>query len=79
MLETWVRSLGWEDPLEKGMTTYSNILAGEFHGETEPVRLQTMGLQSARHGRATNITDIANTLQTLPNHITCEGNIFETR
>ena len=27
MKETWVRSLGWEDPLEKGMATYSNILA----------------------------------------------------
>ena len=25
--ETWVRSLGWEDPLEKGTTTYSSILA----------------------------------------------------
>ena len=34
--ETWVRSLGWEDPLEKGKTTHSSILAwripGEFHG-----------------------------------------------
>ena len=27
MQETWVRSLGWEDPLEEGMTTHSNILA----------------------------------------------------
>ena len=27
MKETWVQSLGWEDPLEKGMATYSNILA----------------------------------------------------
>ena len=27
MLETWVRSLGWEDPLEKGTTTHSSILA----------------------------------------------------
>ena len=31
--------LGWKDPLEKGMTTYSNMLAGDFHGQTEPVRL----------------------------------------
>ena len=30
--ETWVQSLGWEDPLEKGKATYSSILAGEFHG-----------------------------------------------
>ena len=27
MWETWVRSLGWEDPLEKGMATHSSILA----------------------------------------------------
>ena len=32
MQETWVQSLGWEDPLEKGKATYSSILAGEFHG-----------------------------------------------
>ena len=32
MQETWVCSLGWEDPLEKGMATYSSIL-GEFYGE----------------------------------------------
>ena len=31
--ETWVRSLGWEDPLEKGMATHSSILSGEFHGQ----------------------------------------------
>ena len=33
MLETWVQSLGWEDPLEKGMGTHSRILAGEFRGQ----------------------------------------------
>ena len=32
MQEMWVRSLGWEDPLEKGMATHSSIL-GEFHGQ----------------------------------------------
>ena len=31
--ETWVRSLGGEDPLEKGMATHSSILPGEFHGQ----------------------------------------------
>ena len=30
--ETWVRSLGWEDLLEKGKATHSSILPGEFHG-----------------------------------------------
>ena len=29
----WVRSLGWEDLLEKDMVTHSSILAGEFHGQ----------------------------------------------
>ena len=31
--ETWVRSLGWEDPLEKGMVTTAVLLPGEFHGQ----------------------------------------------
>ena len=40
MRETWVRSLGWEDPLEKGMATHSSILAWRipltvYHGVTE--------------------------------------------
>ena len=30
--ENWVQSLGWEDPLEKGMATHSSILACEIHG-----------------------------------------------
>ena len=33
MQEIWVRSLGQEDPLEKGMATYSSIFAGEFHAQ----------------------------------------------
>ena len=33
MLETRVRSLGWEDPLEKGMETQTVFLPGEFHGQ----------------------------------------------
>ena len=32
MQETWVLSLGWEDPLEKGKATHSSIWPGEFHG-----------------------------------------------
>ena len=31
--EIWVRTLGWEDPLEKGTATHSSALAGEFHGQ----------------------------------------------
>ena len=34
MLKTWVQSLGWEDPLEKGMATHSNIFPGEIHGQS---------------------------------------------
>ena len=33
MRETWVYSLGWEDPLETGMATYSIFLPGESHGQ----------------------------------------------
>ena len=33
MQETWVQSLGWEDPLEKGMATHSSVLPGESHGQ----------------------------------------------
>ena len=43
MQETWVGSLGWEDPLQKGMATYSNILAEKITWTKEPGRLQSMG------------------------------------
>ena len=48
-LETWVRSLGQEDPLEKGMATHSSILAWRIPWTEEPDRLQSMGLQRVRH------------------------------
>ena len=51
--ETWVRSLGWEDPLEKG-TTHSSVLAWRIRRTEEPGRLQSMGLQRVGHDRATN-------------------------
>ena len=41
--ETWVRSLGREDLLEKGMTTHSRILAWRIPGTEEPGGLQSMG------------------------------------
>ena len=49
MHETWVRSLGQEDPLEKGMTTHSSILAWRIPGTEEPGGLQSMGLQRVGH------------------------------
>ena len=39
--ETWVQSLGQEDPLEKEMATHSNILAWEIQGTEEPARNQS--------------------------------------
>ena len=46
MRETWVRSLGREDPLEKEMATHSSTLAWETPWAEEPGSLQSMGLQS---------------------------------
>ena len=39
MWESWVRSLGWEDPLEEDMATYSSVLAWRSPGTEEPSRL----------------------------------------
>ena len=49
MQETWVRSLIWEDPLEKGMATHSSILAWEIPWREKPGGLQSMGLQRVGH------------------------------
>ena len=45
MQETRVRSLGWDDPLEKEMATHSSILAWRIPRTEEPGRLQSMALQ----------------------------------
>ena len=44
--ETWVQSLGWEDPLEKGIATHSSILAWKIPWTGESGGLQSMGSQS---------------------------------
>ena len=49
MWETWVQSLGWEDPLEEGMATHSSILAGESPWTEEPGGLQSVGSQTVGH------------------------------
>ena len=54
MWETWVRSMGGEDPLEKEMATYSSTLAWKIPWE-EPVRLQSMGLQRIGHDWTTEL------------------------
>ena len=50
--ETQVRSLGWDDPLEKEATTYSSILALEIPWIEEPCGLQSTGSQRLRHDLA---------------------------
>ena len=47
--ETCVQSLDWEDPLQKGMATYSSILAWRIPWTEEPGGLWSMGLQRVRH------------------------------
>ena len=49
MQETWVRSLGCDDPLEEGTATHSSVLAWEIPWTEEPGGLQSMGLQRAGH------------------------------
>jgi len=45
--ETWVRFLGWEDPLEKEVATHSNILSWRIPRAEEPSRLQSMQSQES--------------------------------
>ena len=51
--ETWVRSLGWEDPLEKEMATHSSVLAWKIPWMEKPGGLQSIGLQ-----RELDMTDV---------------------
>ena len=47
----WVRSLGWEDPLEEEMATHSSFLAWRIPWTEEPGELQSMGSQRVGHAR----------------------------
>ena len=49
MRETWVRSLGREDPLEKEIATHSSTLAWKIPWTEEPGRLQSMGSRRVGH------------------------------
>ena len=49
MQETWVQSLGQEDPLEKEMATHASTLAWKIPWMEEPGRLQSMGSQRVGH------------------------------
>ena len=55
MQETQVRSLGWEDPLEKGLAIHSSILSWRIPWTVEPGGLQSMGLQI--HGAQSDTTE----------------------
>ena len=54
MQKTQVRSLGREDPLEKGMATHSSVLAWRITWTEESVRLQSMGSQIVGNDLTTN-------------------------
>ena len=62
MQETWVQSLGWDDPLEKGMATHSSILAWRIPWTEEPGRLQSMGSQRVGHDWETFILSTSSPL-----------------
>ena len=56
MRETRVRSLGWEDPLEKEMAIHSRTIAWKIPWTEEPGSLQSMGSQRVRHDSATSLS-----------------------
>ena len=70
MQETWVQSLGQEDPVEREMATHSSILAWEIPWTEEPGKLQSVGLQKSQ-------TQISNSTTTNNNPIH-KGSTFMT-
>ena len=60
MQETQVWSLGWEDPLEKGMAIHFTILAWKVPWTEEPGGLQSVGSKRVRHNWVTNTTTSGN-------------------
>ena len=61
MRETWVRSLGQEDPLEKEMAAHSSIPAWRIPWTEEPGGLQSTGSQKVRHDWTTSLTQVSST------------------
>ena len=62
MWETWVRSLGWEDPLEKEMAVHPSTLAWKITWMEKLGRLQSMGSQTVGHDWATSLLSLSNSL-----------------
>ena len=58
MQKTWVRSLGLQDPLEKGMATHSSILAWRIPWTEEPVGIRSMELHRVRQVWTTNTVTV---------------------
>ena len=56
MRETWVRALGWEDPLEEEMATHSSTIAWKISWTEEPGRLQSMASQRVGHDWVTSLS-----------------------
>ena len=54
MREIWFQTLGWEDPLEKGMATHSYVLTWRIPQTEKHGGLQSMGLQRVGHNRVIN-------------------------
>ena len=71
--ETWVRSLGWEDPLEKEMATHSSTLAWKIPWTEEPGRLQSMGSQRVGHDWATSVFSKGTNTDTLSSNLLREN------
>ena len=67
--ETQVRTLGWEDPLEKGMAIQSSIISWRIPSTEEPVGLQSIDLQRVGH----NLSDLARVHETSDNVLTVLG------
>ena len=55
MQETWVRALGWEDPLEKEMAIHSSTVAWKIPWTGKPGRLQSIGARTVRHDSVTSL------------------------
>ena len=91
MREAWVRSLGWEDPLEEEMATHSSILAWRIPWTEEPGGLQSMGSQSDTTQRPStsthrskkfclqNVNLVCKSLADPLNQIMQTGWVFNTR
>ena len=71
MWETWVRSLGWEDPLEKGMATHCSILAWRIPWTEETGRLPSTVLQRVRYDGATKHSTVVYKVRFL--NLVCEA------